>query len=567
MNQINVKTSALLARYERIKAFVGSKTLTLFLFAVVLGVGWFMVETSFVYILQIFLVTIGLVPRERTILPQGFEFTVWSAVIGLVSFGLVRSVIIFLRIYVSGITSQHFVRMQRSKLLEIGLHRKSVMSSHELTVIFNETVTRAGTFLTKASESTISLTACVFFFAMGLYLAPLELGIALIALSTLVIPLKYLDGIIRNSGVGLQTEYEKVNQTLLSTLKNKIFLDILGQTQTYVTSGKENLVRYEGHYRAFYRMIGLKSVIPNFSGTVIMAGVTILSAKYLQTEPMKLVGFFYVFMRLAQSASEASGTLGDCRLHFGAIFQLNQIREKGLLLDTAKSIPRSPLISCDTIRFENVQFAYDSRTVVQDLDLELRKGDRLLLRGPSGSGKSTIILLMSGLIQPTRGRILYDGRDNSAVSLSQVLSYAGPEPFLTDGTVRKNLLFGNNPALSDQRLIEVCELVGFWETIKVLPGRLDFVLNENAQLSTGQRQRLALARSILRDSQVLIFDEATSNIDFESEQKIFGNIERLLTDKITVFISHRDSLRPYVNKELDLSDAVSSVRLRKLEAP
>lgn len=546
---------------RRIKAFtelIGKRTVLLFCVAVILGIAWFCVEASFVYVIQMFLVVIGVLPSEKTVFSQSLDITPAVAVLALIAFGLLRSIIIFYRIYISGITNQYFVRIQRNYFLEYGLHRKASISSHELTTIFNETVMHAGTFLMKTSDSTVSLTSCVFFLGAGFYMAPYEMCAAIVALTVAIVPLKFLNGRIRTEGEGLQSEYEKVNRTLLSTLKNKFFLDILGQTRVYIDSGKSNLLSYEVHYKNYYRMVGLKCVIPNFSGTVVVAGITLLSLKFFQTDPMKLMGFFYIFFRLAQSASEASATLGDCRLHLPALYKLSAARQKLIHFQQDQLANRIDIQSCQKIEFKAVDFAYDQRSVLNNFDLTLNKGDRLLLKGPSGSGKSTVILLACGVAVPQSGEVLYDGRSSKDVSINNIISYAGPEPFLIEDTVKNNLLFGNGSSVSEQDIIRVCQKVGIWNVIETLPGKLNCRLNESAQLSTGQRQRLSLARALLKQSHLIVFDEATSNIDYESEQQIFDNISEELENRIAIFISHRDSLRGYVNQQLDMSVGVKS---------
>lgn len=545
-------------RIKIIVDLIGKRTLFLFLAAVVVGISWFAVELSFVYVIQMFLIVIGVLPSEKTIFAETLNVTPIVAMSALISFGLLRSIIIFYRVYISGITNQYFVRIQRNFLLEKGLHRKATISSHDLTTIFNETVMHAGTFLLKTSDSTVTVTSCLFFLGAGFFIAPYEMTAAIATLAFAILPLKRLNSRIRIEGEGLQNEYEKVNRTLLSTLKNKFFLDILGQTRTYIDSGKSNLLGYEVHYKNYYRMVGLKCVIPNFSGTVVVACITLLSLKFFATEPLKLMAFFYIFFRLAQSASEASATLGDCRLHLPALYKLFAVRNKLLKLQDEHLEKRTTIEDCQKIEFKDVDFSYDDRLVLNKFNLTLKAGDRLLLKGPSGSGKSTVVLLLSGVDLPKQGQVLYDGKSSQEVSINSLVSYAGPEPFLIEDTVRNNLLFGSRKSVSDETLRLVCEQVGIWDIIKSLPGVFDYRLNESAQLSTGQRQRIALARALLRDSRVMIFDEATGNIDYESEQQIFNNISESLKNKIVVFISHRDSLKSHVNQEIDLSAEVSA---------
>jgi ABC-type multidrug transport system fused ATPase/permease subunit len=544
-------------RVRGLRQFLGARTANLFLAALLIGLCWFAVEASFVYIMQIFLVAIGLVDRGKTILPEFLLVNQEMAALSLILFGVFRSSVHFAKIYVSGVTNQSFVRFQRANILTRCLGDSASLSSHELSSVFSETITHAGIFLMKASEFTVSATSFCFFFLMGMYLAPFELGISITILIVLVIPLKVFDRQIHEAGQGLQSEYASVSRTLLLTLKNRFFLDIIGETSSYVESGKVSLSKYEKHYKDFYRIYGLKQVAPNLLGVIILSGVTLLSLRWFHTEPIKLIGFFYVFIRLSQAASEANSTLSDFRLHKHSFKLLRELNEK--LTSTRKTQLSSRRVpsDCSKIEFDGVSFSYDDgKSVLRDLSFTVRKNDRLLLKGPSGSGKSTTILLLCGLLEPTRGRVRVDGGSSNELDLTGLISYAGPEPFLIDGTVRSNLLFGvRKTAVTDAEMIEACRQAEIWDLISTLPGQLDFKLNEQAQLSTGQRQRLAIARSILSDGKIMIFDEATSNVDFENERKLIRNLVPFFKDRIVVFITHRDTLREFVNKEIDLSSA------------
>lgn len=533
--------------------FVGAKTARLFAAAVLVGICWFFVEASFVYVMQIFLVAIGLIERTKTILPDNLEISHLTGTLALIGFGIFRSAVNFCRIYVSGVTNQSFVRFQRSIVLKRSLRSGAAVSSHQLATLFNETITHSGLFLMKMSEFTISVTSLTFFFFMGFYLAPYELLVSITALAILVYPLKAFNRQIHEAGKGLQSEYATVNRTLLVSLRNRFFLDIVGQTETYLKSGLENLKRYEEHYRQFYRIFGIKALAPNLLGVLIISGVTLLSLRYFHTEPIKLLGFFYVFLRLAQGASDASSTMSDFRLHVHAFKRLREINLSGFDGEGGRLKQRPPATTCEEINFDRVSFSYGAKPILLDLSFSLKAGDRILIQGPSGSGKSTLVLLLSGLLRPTLGKVTVDGRDSESLDLTGLISYAGPEPFLIDDTVRANLLFGvDRDEVADSEMIEALKKAEVWDVVSSFPEGLDFALNEQAQLSTGQKQRIALARLILRGGKILIFDEATSNIDYGTEQRILSNLMPDFKDRLVVFISHRDSLKSYVTKEIQL---------------
>jgi len=194
------------------------------------------------------------------------------------------------------------------------------------------------------------------------------------------------------------------------------------------------------------------------------------------------------------------------------------------------------------LRLENVSFSYDEgREILHNVSLKIKRNSFTAVVGESGSGKSTIARLLMGQYTYEKGKVLY-GRDDvfdiSEKSLMENVTYIGHNSLFFKGSVRENMLIGNRGATDEEiwNAIDMCNLKEFFEGEK----GLDTPLLENASnLSGGQRQRLGLARAILHDSYVYIFDEATSNIDVESEEIILKQIEKMSDNKTVIMITHR----------------------------
>ena len=191
---------------------------------------------------------------------------------------------------------------------------------------------------------------------------------------------------------------------------------------------------------------------------------------------------------------------------------------------------------------KSVSFSYDGeREVLHRINMQIPKNSFMGIVGESGSGKSTIASLLTGRLTAEQGEISISGvpiADCTQESLMRGITYIGPSSYFFKGTVRDNLLMGD-PSASDERLLEVLRTCRM-DTFPGEESALDLRLTENAQnLSGGQKQRLALARALLHDSPVYIFDEATSNIDVESEQIIMDRIRALAGGKTVILISHR----------------------------
>lgn len=195
------------------------------------------------------------------------------------------------------------------------------------------------------------------------------------------------------------------------------------------------------------------------------------------------------------------------------------------------------------IKFQDVSFAYEEdKEVIHDINLEAPAGSVTALVGSSGSGKSTIAGLAASFLMPEKGLLTIDGHDISKVSLNSYRENLGvvlQDDFLFEGTIRENILFPRPDATEDQ-LMDAVKAAHVNEFTERFEEGLDTLIGERGvKLSGGQRQRLAIARAILADPRVLILDEATSNLDTESESYIQQSLSRLMEGRTTFVIAHR----------------------------
>jgi ATP-binding cassette subfamily B protein/subfamily B ATP-binding cassette protein MsbA len=195
------------------------------------------------------------------------------------------------------------------------------------------------------------------------------------------------------------------------------------------------------------------------------------------------------------------------------------------------------------LRFEHVDFEYrDGMPVVKDFDVTVPGGTVVALVGRSGAGKTTVTDIVARFHDPTRGRVLLNGidvRDFRLRTYRELLAMVQQEVFLFDGTVRDNIAYGRHDA-TDAEVEDAARRANAHEFIAKLPlGYKTFIGERGVKLSGGQRQRLAIARAILARPQILILDEATSNLDTESEQLIQASMAELLAGRTTFVIAHR----------------------------
>jgi ATP-binding cassette, subfamily B, multidrug efflux pump len=217
------------------------------------------------------------------------------------------------------------------------------------------------------------------------------------------------------------------------------------------------------------------------------------------------------------------------------------------------------------IRFEHVWFAYkDDDYVIRDLDFTIKPGEKIALVGPTGAGKSSIIRLLCRLYEPTKGRILVDGVDIKKIAQAELRRYLGvilQDGFLFAGDVRENITLGEE--YTDAEILHAAKSTNVDQFISELPQGYDTQLRERgSNLSAGQKQLIAFARSVIRNPRVLVLDEATASLDVGTEALVQDALDRLIVDRTAIIIAHRLSTirnvdRIFVLKQGSLVEAGS----------
>ncbi len=237
--------------------------------------------------------------------------------------------------------------------------------------------------------------------------------------------------------------------------------------------------------------------------------------------------------------------------------------------DMKPEIENAPdAITPETVRgeveFQNVRFSYDpEREILRDINFRLEQGKCIAIVGPSGSGKSTLINLIPRLYDVIDGTVFFDGQDVRRLDLGFLRKNIGivsQETYLFNGTIRENLLYAK-PDATDAELIEACKRANIYEFIEKQETGLDTIVgNRGLKLSGGEKQRISIARILLKDPALMIFDEATSALDSISEQKIQDAIEPLIASRTSILIAHRLSTILAADEILVIKDGVIAER-------
>lgn len=282
-----------------------------------------------------------------------------------------------------------------------------------------------------------------------------------------------------------------------------------------------------------------------FGSTVLLAIIVYLAYEIVSVNAAQLLVMLFIFARLMPRLVAVYRQIQGLAGVQPVLERVTELEQECLEAAEPVSSEDSDVSFNRSICFERVSFAYLRRAktpAVRDVDLEIATGLTTAIVGPSGAGKSTLADLIIGLLSPTAGRILVDGEPISPERLAawrSHISYVPQDTFLFHDTVRANLVWAR-PEATDDEVWEALRLSAASEFVAALPHGLDTVVGERGVLvSGGERQRLSLARALLRRPRILVLDEATSSLDSENELRIQRAIEELHHRMTIVIITHR----------------------------
>jgi ATP-binding cassette subfamily B multidrug efflux pump len=349
---------------------------------------------------------------------------------------------------------------------------------------------------------------------------------------------------VRSAYREIRAKLAKINAVLNEYLSGIRVIKIFRQERTTLSRFEE---LNHGYYRASVRQITLQAVffpcIELLATTTIglllwYGGQQVLTNRLTLGALVVFISYLRMFFGPIRDVSQKYSIMQSAMASAERIFLLLDDEERERYT-SGKAKPQGLL---GEIEFQQVTFGYhNSEPVLRDISFNVRQGETLAIVGVTGAGKTTLMHLLERFYQPQRGKILLDGRDIQDLDLSWLRSQVGlimQDVFLFAGRLRENITLNRN--ISPKELERIARMASLDDLIARLPGQLDAEVQEGGvTLSTGQRQLLAIARAMAYDPRVLILDEATANIDSETEHLIQQALERLFEGRTTLVIAHR----------------------------
>jgi ABC-type multidrug transport system fused ATPase/permease subunit len=470
--------------------------------------------------------------------------------LGLVALFAVQAICFYIRAYCFGVIGQRVVASLRVKLFSNLIHRDisffdSAKSADLVSRISNDA---------QMLQDTVSLKLSV----LIRYGLQVILGIGLMALLSLPLTLTILLilPLLVGISIGLGQKLRNLTREQQSLLgKSSAFIQeafdgirlvrafnredhesarLQGVTETWVKVG-EKRSKVSAFFQSFVSFLLNAAVV-----FVLLLGVYLVETNRLSSG--ELTAFLLYGAIVAVSFSLVASGYTELVTSLGAaerIFEMLDVQE------AENFVGRSALAKLGDIVINDVHFAYPSRLdseVLRGVRFKIPAGKITALVGPSGSGKSTIVQLLLQLYRPGSGEILFDGKSSLSYrpeAIRECIALVPQDQVLFSASLEENLRYARLNATNEE-LCEACSQAQILDFIKTLPEGFQTLVGERGvQLSTGQRQRIAIARALLRRPELLILDEATSALDVENEYWIQKSLEPLLVGRTTLIIAHR----------------------------
>lgn len=373
-------------------------------------------------------------------------------------------------------------------------------------------------------------------------------------LAIITIVTSILGFVLMFSFMGVAQKYFNRRQTSLGNMNGQIE-EVYSNHLVIKSYNAEKKVReqfetinnelYENNFKSQF-LAGIMRPIMTFVGNLSYALIFIIGIALVLNEKsgitFPIIVSFTIYARLfsspLQTIAQSMSSLQQASAASRRVFRM--LDEKELEDESTKDVGLEKVDG--HVEFKNVSFGYDeNKIIIKDFSADLKSGQKIAIVGPTGAGKTTIVNLLMRFYEINKGDILIDGVSIQSMKREKVRDLFDmilQDTWLFNGTIRENLVY-NQKDVSDETLDKVCKAVGLKHFIKSLPNGYDTNIDEKLTLSEGQKQQLTIARAMIKDSPLLILDEATSSVDTRTEQVIQKAMDELTKGRTSFVIAHR----------------------------
>jgi ATP-binding cassette subfamily C protein len=357
------------------------------------------------------------------------------------------------------------------------------------------------------------------------------------------------------AGVDYRNEFGRTNSFLLDSLRGIKEILLFGQGENRLSAINQNSDNLNAKMKVIKGHEGLIRALTDITIMLAMLITLYVGVALVKTETIHLGQMIVALVLLSSSfgPTVALSNLSNNLMHtFACAQRLFDILDE---VPAVKEVEGNADLKMDLTAIKDLTFKYDDReeTLLKDVNLKIKKGDKIAIIGESGCGKSTLLKLMMRFWDIDKGSIAIDHQNIKTIptkALRKSQSLVSQETFLFHDTIENNLKIGKKDA-THQEVVEACKKASIHEFIETLPkGYATNVGEIGANLSSGEKQRLGIARAFLHNPQVLILDEPTSNLDTLNEAQILKSIKEESTERTIIMVSHRKSSAAICDKKV-----------------
>jgi ABC-type multidrug transport system fused ATPase/permease subunit len=550
---------------ERLRKHVHPEPLQVVGSNLLLGASLSGVDSLFAVSIQLMALSIGAAQDSQS-LPDWVPRLSLNASLAVMTGTLfLRALVVWSQGFFKDRLGENFRALRRRLMTEVSFESREINVGDTLN-LFNTFTFSAGDWIVRALVFVQGVGSILGLFAVLLYHSPMLFlagNVLILVLSPFYL---ILNRRIRNVSVSNKNSWQKIVRFLTAQMRNLTFLRISGTSELEARRLESQL---EGYRIESIRLRALKAVsfpLIQLFGGLALCGLIFVAQSLGSLQSAALLGFVYLFSRYVTSAANCLASYSDCVLlfpYFQHLLDASDIagvpEHKGAALATPKLLTNAS----PAWEIKSLDFSYPKQPapVFTKLDLTIEPGTWVALIGNSGAGKSTLIQLLLGQLQATNGEVTLNwgglamGVQARSAELLRACGYVGAEGYFLEGSLRENLFYGLEELPSESSVARALELA-CCDFVSKLPGGLEYRLSDFGEgLSVGEKQRLALARALLREPKLLILDETMSFWDEDLELKIAANLKSLSPQPTIISAGHRsDAIARYADRFYNVGD-------------
>ncbi|GAB3673292.1 ABC transporter ATP-binding protein [Halopiger thermotolerans] len=476
----------------------------------------------------------------------GLPFTLELLILGVAAVMGVRFVLSFLTAWLQSVLSMSYQRHLRQRLFDALVYGPieyidRAGSDELLNSLITETNRAGGIAMAGFKIVEVTLRGGIYLVIAALLSLELT-AVALVGLGLSTIAVRYVLEPAYTAGDDIATANDRIQTISQTAIQGMRDVRLFNMRSALVDRMRSVLDDYETDSVRLRRNQAALNNLNRFSNAAVVFALVYAGFRYTSLTLAQLSVFLFAVFRLSPVVNQINTALyqldGQLPHVIRVQSRIHDLESKKLSDDNGDR----HVESIDRLEFDDVSFAYeDGERVLESVSFAVSRGETVALVGPSGAGKSTVVSLLGRLQRPDAGRILADGTPIEAFDVTQWrrrIAVVRQDPYLFDGTLLENVKVGNRgaPRAAVERACEVAQVTEF---LSELPDGYETELGEDGvRLSGGQQQRVAIARALLKDADLLVLDEATSELDSNIERDVYAGINALEDRYATISIAH-----------------------------